>query len=167
MIFSSSVPCVTRRYTLTTRFWPMRWARSIACRSFMGFQSCSTKITWNHWLNRLYSSSRIFPEGVIKTVRHKSGSQDVVTYCVSTSQVQTKPSDLSGEEQQVNRWVAVEALNQWLPCPCWHCPIQPQVSDTWQVNPEKSSRSLGSSRQPASIHHLQSFLSFTYFIPGQ
>ena len=45
MIFSSSVPCVTRRYTLTTFFWPILCARSMACRSFMGFQSCSTNMT--------------------------------------------------------------------------------------------------------------------------
>ncbi|KAG5460521.1 MAG: hypothetical protein BJ554DRAFT_7420 [Olpidium bornovanus] len=45
MIFSSRVPRVMRRYTLTTFFWPMRWARSIAWRSLIGFQSCSMKIT--------------------------------------------------------------------------------------------------------------------------
>lgn len=45
MIFSSRVPFVIRRYTLTTFFCPIRWARSIACRSFIGFQSCSTKMT--------------------------------------------------------------------------------------------------------------------------
>uniref|UniRef100_A0A6B0U0Z9 Uncharacterized protein n=1 Tax=Ixodes ricinus TaxID=34613 RepID=A0A6B0U0Z9_IXORI len=33
------------RYTFTTFFWPMRCARSMAWRSFMGFQSCSTKMT--------------------------------------------------------------------------------------------------------------------------
>ena len=32
-------------YTFTTFFCPMRCARSIAWRSFIGFQSCSTKMT--------------------------------------------------------------------------------------------------------------------------
>lgn len=45
IIFSSSVDLVIRRYTLTTFFWPIRCARSMACKSFIGFQSCSTKIT--------------------------------------------------------------------------------------------------------------------------
>lgn len=75
MIFSSKVPRVIRRYTFTTRFWnpnehrlyffyprikrvtsvndctspkptcPIRCARSIACRSLIGFQSCSTNTT--------------------------------------------------------------------------------------------------------------------------
>jgi len=45
MIFSSRVPLVISLYTLTTFFCPMRCARSIACRSFIGFQSCSTNIT--------------------------------------------------------------------------------------------------------------------------
>ena len=45
MIFTSRVPLVMSRYTLTTFFCPMRCARSIACRSFIGFQSCSTKMT--------------------------------------------------------------------------------------------------------------------------
>lgn len=45
MIFSSSVPRMMSRYTLTTFFWPSRCARSMAWRSFMGFQSCSTKMT--------------------------------------------------------------------------------------------------------------------------
>ena len=45
IIFSSKVPFVMRRYTFTTFFWPILWARSMAWRSFIGFQSCSTKIT--------------------------------------------------------------------------------------------------------------------------
>mmetsp|Transcript_714 Transcript_714/g.2142 ORF Transcript_714/g.2142 Transcript_714/m.2142 type:complete len:228 (-) Transcript_714:2828-3511(-) len=45
MIFSSRVSRISRRYTLTVRFWPSRWARSIAWRSFCGFQSCSRKTT--------------------------------------------------------------------------------------------------------------------------
>ena len=46
MIFSSMVALVIIRYTFTTFFCPILWALSIACRSFIGFQSCSTKITW-------------------------------------------------------------------------------------------------------------------------
>ena len=45
MIFSSKVPFVMSRYTFTTFFCPIRCARSIAWRSFIGFQSCSTNIT--------------------------------------------------------------------------------------------------------------------------
>lgn len=45
MIFCSRVSRSTRRYTLTVRFWPILCARSMACRSFMGFQSCSKKMT--------------------------------------------------------------------------------------------------------------------------
>mmetsp|Transcript_23235 Transcript_23235/g.58622 ORF Transcript_23235/g.58622 Transcript_23235/m.58622 type:complete len:411 (+) Transcript_23235:171-1403(+) len=45
MIFSSSVSRMRRRYTLTVRFCPSRWARSIAWRSFCGFQSCSRNTT--------------------------------------------------------------------------------------------------------------------------
>ena len=36
---SSIVSLATNRYTLTCDFWPIRWARAIACRSFCGFQS--------------------------------------------------------------------------------------------------------------------------------
>ena len=39
MIFSSKVPLVISRYTLTTFFCPNLCALSIACRSFIGFQS--------------------------------------------------------------------------------------------------------------------------------
>ena len=46
MIFSSMVALVIIRQTFTTFFCPILWALSIACRSFIGFQSCSTKITW-------------------------------------------------------------------------------------------------------------------------
>jgi hypothetical protein len=45
IIFSSRVPRVISRYTLTTRRWPRRWALSIAWASRDGFQSCSTKMT--------------------------------------------------------------------------------------------------------------------------
>mmetsp|Transcript_10754 Transcript_10754/g.66348 ORF Transcript_10754/g.66348 Transcript_10754/m.66348 type:complete len:211 (-) Transcript_10754:4876-5508(-) len=45
MIFSSSVSFMIRRYTLTVRVCPSLCARSIAWRSFMGFQSCSIKTT--------------------------------------------------------------------------------------------------------------------------
>mmetsp|Transcript_17721 Transcript_17721/g.59786 ORF Transcript_17721/g.59786 Transcript_17721/m.59786 type:complete len:303 (-) Transcript_17721:1301-2209(-) len=42
-IFSSMVLAVTKRYTCTGFFCPMRWHRSIACRSACGFQSLSYK----------------------------------------------------------------------------------------------------------------------------
>mmetsp|Transcript_24062 Transcript_24062/g.37866 ORF Transcript_24062/g.37866 Transcript_24062/m.37866 type:complete len:336 (-) Transcript_24062:1713-2720(-) len=42
---SSIEPDVTKRYTCTTRFWPIRWHLAIACRSGCGFQSESYKIT--------------------------------------------------------------------------------------------------------------------------
>mmetsp|Transcript_2118 Transcript_2118/g.8167 ORF Transcript_2118/g.8167 Transcript_2118/m.8167 type:complete len:276 (-) Transcript_2118:4538-5365(-) len=45
MTFSSRVPFVSKRYTFTVRFCPKRCARSMACRSFCGFQSCSRKTT--------------------------------------------------------------------------------------------------------------------------
>ncbi|KAJ8949075.1 hypothetical protein NQ318_016979 [Aromia moschata] len=45
IIFSSKVALVINLYTLTTFRCPIRWALSIACRSFIGFQSCSTNIT--------------------------------------------------------------------------------------------------------------------------
>ena len=44
-IFSSTAVLVTRRKTRTSFFWPMRWARSCACASIMGFQSLSKRIT--------------------------------------------------------------------------------------------------------------------------
>ena len=47
--FLSQVWSASRRgthlYTLTTLFWPIRWALSMAWRSLLGFQSCSTKMT--------------------------------------------------------------------------------------------------------------------------
>ena len=45
MIFSSSVFLVINRYTLTTFLWPILCARSMACMSIIGFQSCSRKKT--------------------------------------------------------------------------------------------------------------------------
>ena len=41
MIFSSTVPSVTKRKTVTGLVWPIRCARSMACRSTWGFQSLS------------------------------------------------------------------------------------------------------------------------------
>ena len=43
-IFSSIVSAVTSRYTWTGFVWPMRWHRSMACKSACGFQSESNKI---------------------------------------------------------------------------------------------------------------------------
>src|SRR3989338_6764328 len=42
---SSTVPAMIILNTLTDRRWPKRCARSIACRSTIGFQSCSKRIT--------------------------------------------------------------------------------------------------------------------------
>ena len=45
MIFSSTLPDVTSRYTRTGLVCPMRCARSMACRSACGFQSLSYRMT--------------------------------------------------------------------------------------------------------------------------
>mmetsp|Transcript_18327 Transcript_18327/g.37060 ORF Transcript_18327/g.37060 Transcript_18327/m.37060 type:complete len:240 (+) Transcript_18327:536-1255(+) len=71
MIFSSSVSRISSRYTETTRFWPRRCARSIACRSFIGFQSWSRKITTSAAV-RLRPRP---PTDVVSSIRSTEGSE--------------------------------------------------------------------------------------------
>ena len=54
---------------LLTFFWPILWARSMACKSFIGFQSCSTKIT-------VSAPVRLRPRPPKKNRVHKSSGND-------------------------------------------------------------------------------------------
>lgn len=45
LLFQLISPAAIKRYTITSRFWPMRYALSTACMSSAGFQLGSNRIT--------------------------------------------------------------------------------------------------------------------------
>lgn len=63
---TSIVPRVTKRYTTTSRFWPSRWARSIAWISCCGFQSESYRMT-------VSAALRLIPNPPERVVKRKIG----------------------------------------------------------------------------------------------
>eukprot|EP00962_Isochrysis_galbana_P021382 scaffold6308_cov111-Isochrysis_galbana.AAC.2 len=93
MIFSSSVPRVMRRKTETERRCPSRWARSIACRSFIGFQSWSRKMTVSAEV-RLSPSP---PTLVVSSIRSMLGSELNLSTSAPRRPAGTRPSSRTCE----------------------------------------------------------------------
>eukprot|EP00967_Tisochrysis_lutea_P071406 scaffold94822_cov25-Tisochrysis_lutea.AAC.7 len=88
MIFSSRVPRVISRNTETDRFWPSRCARSMACRSFIGFQSWSRNTTVSADV-RLRPSP---PTLVVSNMRSMLGSELKLSTIAPRRAAGTRPS---------------------------------------------------------------------------
>jgi len=82
----STVPWEARRMTRTGRFWPMRWQRSIACRSAAGLKSES-------WMMTVSAEVRLMPRPPARVVTSSTGMSvplslySSIMYCRSPTSV--------------------------------------------------------------------------------
>mmetsp|Transcript_2208 Transcript_2208/g.8015 ORF Transcript_2208/g.8015 Transcript_2208/m.8015 type:complete len:250 (-) Transcript_2208:253-1002(-) len=113
-IWSSTVSLTVKRVTCTSRRWPMRWQRSIACSSTVGFHHTSRRRTWLAQTRLTPRPAALSDMSITVTLGSSSNSMSALSRAASdmapSSRRNWNPSFLSGPSRRSSMDVHCEKM---------------------------------------------------------